>query len=188
MDLSKAIEAKSDQMNAIDVTTPEVVTIAEVRPGDKDQPVWIVTAEHPGKPWKPSKTGLRMLVTAWGTTDGNQYVGRRVELFNDPSVTWAGEAVGGIRVSAVSHIDKPVKVSLPVSRGKRKSYTIKPLPDAPAPSTDIPADILATIAKAKEDGNLPAYLEYVKGNNAPAHIVAHVEAEVTALKETGADA
>lgn len=133
MDLSKAIEAKSDQMNAVDIAVPEVVTITEVRPGDKDQPVWIVTAEHPGKPWKPSKTALRMLVKAWETTDGTQYVGRRVELFNDPTVTWAGEAVGGIRVSAVSHIEKPVKLSLPVSRGKRKNYTIQPLPGAPAP-------------------------------------------------------
>lgn len=181
MDLSKAIEAKSDQMNAIDLAVPEVVTITEVRPGDKDQPVWIVTAEHPGKPWKPSKTGLRMLVQAWGTTDGNQYVGRRVELFNDPSVTWAGEAVGGIRVSAVSHIDKPVKMSLPVSRGKRKTYTINPLPDAPAQTGELPADVLATVEKAKADGNLAAYLAYLTEQNAPAHITEHVRNELEAM-------
>lgn len=148
MDLSKAIEAKSDQMNAVDIAVPEVVTITEVRPGDKDQPVWIVTAEHPGKPWKPSKTALRMLVKAWETTDGTQYVGRRVELFNDPTVTWAGEAVGGIRVSAVSHISKPVKLSLPVSRGKRKNYTINPLPDAPQPA---PVDWVAQIENTGGD-------------------------------------
>lgn len=177
MDLSKAIEAKSDQLNAVDIAVPEVVTIAEVRPGDKDQPVWIVTAEHPGRPWKPSKTALRMLVHAWGTTDGNVYVGRRVELFNDKSVTWAGEAVGGIRVSAVSHIDKPTKVNLPVSRGKRKSYTINPLPDAPAPQSstgEIPADVVANVERAKQDGNLGSYLAYLEDNGAPDAIKAYV--------------
>lgn len=177
MDLSKAIEAKSDQMNAIDVTTPEVVTITEVRPGDNDQPVWIVTAEHPGKPWKPSKTALRMLVKAWETTDGTKYVGRRVELFNDPTVTWAGEAVGGIRVSAVSHLDKPVKMSLPVSRGKRKSYTINPLPNAPEPR-DWPAEINA----ADLDG-LRALWSVAPDAHKPA-----ITEKVAALKESGADA
>lgn len=179
MDLSKAIEAKSDQLNAVDIAVPEVVTITEVRPGDKDQPVWIVTAEHPGRPWKPSKTALRMLVKAWQTTDGTQYVGRRVELFNDPTVTWAGEAVGGIRVSAVSHIEKPVKLSLPVSRGKRKSYTINPLPDAPTPpqqsTGEIPADVVETAAKAKADGNLAAYREWLEGQGAPPEVIAYVK-------------
>ena len=165
MDLSKAIEAKSDQMNAVDIAVPEVVTITEVRPGDKDQPVWIVTAEHPGKPWKPSKTALRMLVKAWETTDGTQYVGRRVELFNDPTVTWAGEAVGGIRVSAVSHISKPVKLSLPVSRGKRKNYTINPLPDAPqqpAQTGEIPADWKAQADRYNEVDDLRRLWTFAK--------------------------
>src|SRR5699024_12619303 len=44
---------------------------------------------------------------------------------SDLSVTWAGEPVGGIRVSAVSHIEKSMTFPLAVSRGKRQRVTIE---------------------------------------------------------------
>ena len=135
-DISKAIEAKSDQLNAIDyAASPGIVTITEARPGDADQQVWLKVAEHPGKYFKPSKTALRVIAKGWGT-DANQYVGRRLELYNDPDVTWAGQKVGGIRVSAMSHIEKPFKMRLPVSRGKTQEVTVQVLPDAPQPQQD----------------------------------------------------
>ena len=182
MDISKTIEAKSDQLNAIDfVAGPEVVTITEVTKGDPDQPVCIHVAEHPGKPFKPSKTVRRVLVSGWGA-DASQYIGRSLELFNDQSVKWAGEAVGGIRVSGMSHIDKPLTLSLSVSRGKRQKYTIKPLvAPKPLPAADkttgevIPEDVLANVARAKADGNLPAYLDYLIEKEAPAHILTYVK-------------
>ena len=135
-DISKALEAKSDQLNAIDYAGgPGIVTITEARPGDEDQKVWLGVAEHPGKHFKPSKTALRVIAKGWGT-DASQYVGRRLELYNDPEVKWAGQTVGGIRVSAMSHIDKPFTMTLPVSRGKTQKVTVQPLPDAPEPVTD----------------------------------------------------
>ena len=43
-----------------------------------------------------------------------------------------------LRVSHVSHIDKPVEVLLTESRGKKRAHTVQPLPDAApyAPSQD----------------------------------------------------
>ena len=144
-DISKAIEAKSDQLNAIDyAASPGIVTITEARPGDADQQVWLSVAEHPGKYFKPSKTALRVIAKGWGT-DANQYVGRRLELYNDPDVTWAGQKVGGIRVSAMSHIEKPFKMRLPVSRGKTQEVTVQVLPDAP------PTDWQALLQDAQGD-------------------------------------
>ena len=131
-DISKAIEAKSDQLNAIDYAAgPGIVTITEARPGDADQQVWLSVAEHPGKYFKPSKTALRVIAKGWGT-DANQYVGKRIEPYNDPEVMRAGQKVGGIRVSAMSHIEGPFKMRLPVSRGKSQEVTVKPLPDEPS--------------------------------------------------------
>lgn len=131
MDISNTIEAKSDQQNAVDyVSGPRVVTISEVRKGNPDQPVELHLVEHPGKPYKPSKSMRRVLVKVWGK-DASVYVGRRLELYNEPSVKWAGQPVGGIRISRASDLAEPVKIPLQVAKGKIEHVTVQPLPDAP---------------------------------------------------------
>lgn len=131
MDLSHAIVARSDQQNADDyIAGPRTFQIESVTQGSQDQPVNIHLVGEQGKPWKPSKTMLRVLTSAWGT-DGDTYAGRWVTLFRDPEIKWAGEAVGGISVAALSHIDKAFTLKLTVSRGKRKPITVQKL-EAPA--------------------------------------------------------
>jgi hypothetical protein len=155
MDVSTAIQAKSDQLNAIDLAGgPVTVRILEVREGNADQPVNIITDMFgPSRPFKPSKTVLRVLVAGWNTTDTTAWVGRSVTLYRDPAVRWAGEQVGGIRVCAMSHLDKPLALMLPTSKGKTAKSTIQVLPDAPAPVP--PTDWLSELATA---GNDPAAL------------------------------
>lgn len=187
-DISSTLAPKSDQQNYDDyVQGPRTVTVSGVNVPGGDQPVHVELAEYPGRPYKPNKSMRRILAKGWGPKS-EAWVGKRLTLFGNPDVIYAGKAVGGIEVSAMSDIDKPFSVQLTVTRGKKKPHKVDVLPDAPAQSTEVPADILATIAKAKQDGNLPAYLEYVKDQNAPAHIVARVQGELDALKETGADA
>ncbi len=128
MDLTDTITPRSDQMNAEDLLTgPRTFTVAEVRKGSAEQPVDIHLVEFPGRPFRPSKTVRRILVNAWGP-EASAYVGRRMTLYRDPSVKFGGMDVGGIRVSHLSHIDKPLSVALTVSRGKRLPYTVQPLP------------------------------------------------------------
>lgn len=138
MDVSNAIVAKSDQVNAIDLVGRDVtVTIVDVKPGPADQPVHIITdAYGPSRPFKASKTALRDIVQAWGT-DSTVWVGRRLTLWNDPDVLWAGQAVGGIRVKAMSHIDKAFEAKHIITRGKSKKVMIQPLPDAPTATPDV---------------------------------------------------
>lgn len=132
MNISKAILAKSDQLNSSDlIGGPQTVTIAEVREGNSDQPVQIHLVEWPGRPFKPSKTVLRILDYAWGEETDDWPQGARMTVFRDPTAKWAGEEVGGIRVSHLSHIDKPFKLALRESQKKSVLYTIDPLPDAP---------------------------------------------------------
>jgi hypothetical protein len=67
MNLSQAVIARSDQLNADDlVSGPRTFTVSEVRRGDAEQPVAIELAEFPDRPFKPSKTVLRILAHAWG--------------------------------------------------------------------------------------------------------------------------
>ena len=130
MDLTETIVPKSDQLNAEDLLTgPRTFTVADVKKGSAEQPVDIHLVEFPGRPFRPSKTVRRILVNAWGP-DAATYAGRRMTLYRDPAVKFGGMDVGGIRVSHLSHIDKPLSVALTVSRGKRQPYTVQPLPSA----------------------------------------------------------
>jgi hypothetical protein len=115
------------------LTGPRTVTITEVRKGSVEQPVDIHLAEFPGRPFKPSKTVRRILVSAWGP-DATVYTGRRMTLYRDPAVRFGGLDVGGIRVSHLSHIEKPMTLVLAVTKGKRAPYVIKPLADFQDPA------------------------------------------------------
>lgn len=128
MDLTESTLPRSDQINAESlISGPRTVTVVEVRPGSADQPVEIVTDEFgPGQPFKPSKTVRRILVAAWGP-NSSVYVGRRMTLYRDPAVKWGGMDVGGIRVSHLSHLTKPLTLALTVTRGKRAPHVIQPL-------------------------------------------------------------
>ena len=127
LDVSGTIVAKSDQINASDITQPTIITITDVRvkKGD-DQPIWLTIHEYPGKYFKPGLTVRRILASLWGN-DGAAYIGRQLEIYNDPTVKWAGQEVGGIRVSRMSHIEKPEVLTLPETRGKWKDFRIEPL-------------------------------------------------------------
>lgn len=132
MDISETTAPRSDQQNYDDYANgiSRVVTVTEVKRGSDEQPVEIHLAEFPGRPFKPSKSMRRVLVAAWGP-EAAAYVGRRMELHGDPSVKFGGATVGGIRIKALSHIEKRMTLGLTVTRGKRAPYVVEPLPAAP---------------------------------------------------------
>lgn len=138
MDISDTLAPTSDQLDAVDLLGgPRTFTIASVSKGNAEQPVQIHLAEFP-RPWRPGKSMRRVLAAAWGT-DASVYVGRRVTLYCDESVMFGKDRVGGTRIKALSHLDKPKSVPLLVSRGKSAMFTVEPLEDAPAaaPAPDV---------------------------------------------------
>ncbi|MER2134165.1 MAG: hypothetical protein ABS910_05730 [Arthrobacter sp.] len=127
MDISKALVAKSDMLNASDLTgAPIVATIQGVRKGDAAKPVIVDLAGMDGRPWKPSKGMLRVVAHAWGT-ESDVWVGRSVKLVNNPEVIYAGEKVGGVEVVAMSHLDKPFTIPVRISQKKVKQHTVEVL-------------------------------------------------------------
>jgi hypothetical protein len=140
MDISATTAPRSDQQNYDDYQAgPKTVTVTEVKAGSDEQPVEIHLAEFPGRPYKPSKSMRRVLVQAWGK-ESSTYAGRRLTLVGDPTVRFGGSVVGGIKISHLSHIDKPLSLALTVTRGKRASYTVQPLTEA-APTRDWAAEL-----------------------------------------------
>lgn len=129
IDMNNTIVPKTDQLNSDSlIGGPITITVTKVsaNEGSSEQPISIFYSGDDGRPFKPCKSMRRVLVTVWGR-DAANYVGRSMTLFRDPAVTWAGMAVGGIRISAMSNIDEPVTMALTASKQVRKPFTVRPL-------------------------------------------------------------
>lgn len=126
-DFEAALAPKSDQINSSDLIGGDMtITIVSVKvtPGT-EQPVSISFKES-AKVWRPCKSTGRVLMAAWGA-DTAQYAGRSVQLYLDPKVKWGGMEIGGIRISAISHIEDDLKIVLAESKQVRKAVIIKRL-------------------------------------------------------------
>lgn len=139
MDLSKALAPKSDQLDYADLEghPPRVFTIADVHENGAEladqQPVNIRLEEFP-RVWRPSKGMLRVLADNLGK-DTKQWPGTKVELYGDPDVYFGKEKVGGIRISRLSRIPKANTTRINPRGGRNATWTVKPLPDEPAPKS-----------------------------------------------------
>jgi len=174
MDLTESIAPKSDQLNADDlISGPVTVTVQEVVEGSAEQPVDVRLVEFPGRAYRPSKSMRRVIVMAWGSKSP-AYIGRRLTLVRNPEITFGRDKVGGIEISHLSHIEKPLTVALTATRGKRKSFTVQPLA-APAPARDW----LAEAGKLSDVAALRALWSEAKAGGADPSTLAKIQALAT---------
>lgn len=156
-DISETLAPKSEQLDAIDLhqSGPRVFTVEKVTAGSAEQPVQIHLVEF-DRPWRPSKSMRRVLADCWGP-EASQWTGRRFRLWCDPRVSFGGQEVGGVRILAVSHIDKPKSVPLIVTRGKAAMYKVDPLP-AEDPAATLTAARERVKAAAPKDKDLRTWV------------------------------
>ena len=150
-DMSEVIIAKSDQINAVDLTgAPRTIKIraVNVQPGT-EQPVTI-QIEGDKKYFRPCKSMSRVLVRAWGP-DSAKYVGKSLRIYNDPDVLWAGMKVGGIRISHMSDIDGEFTMALAENKKNRKPFTVKPMPQQRPPAQQQTTAFKPEIAQQEEE-------------------------------------
>jgi len=125
--LRDTIVPKSNQLNSEQLLYgPLTITVTSVARGSDDQPITVHYRGENGRPYLPCKSMRKVLIFAWGE-DGNKWVGRSMTLFNDLAVKWAGVAVGGIRISHMTHIDREISLQLTATRGKKEPFIIKML-------------------------------------------------------------
>lgn len=149
--IAKSIIPKSDQLNAEDLLSgPITVTVTDVKQGTAEQPIAIII-DGERQPYKPCKTMRKILVFCWSDQAAN-WIGKRMTLYADPDVKWAGVAVGGIRISHLSGIESQVMLMLSETKGKRKPITVKPLPDEVPQS--VPFNFTDMICEAKTSEEL----------------------------------
>lgn len=134
-DMTATIIPRSNQLNADDLLAgPRTITITRVAidPGS-EQPVAVHFEGDDGKPYMACKSMRRVMVAVWGP-DAKEYAGRSMTLYRDPEVTWGGMAVGGIRISHMSHIAEPITLALTATKKARKPFRVLPLVVEAAPT------------------------------------------------------
>lgn len=141
-DISETLEPNSEQLDAVELLGgARTFSIERVTKGNAEQPVQVHLAEFP-RPWRPGKSMRRVLAACWGA-DASQWVGRRVRLYCDLNVVFGKEKVGGTRIAALSHIDKPRQIPLLVSKGRSAVFTVEPLADDAPPTAPAGSDLNA---------------------------------------------
>lgn len=162
-DLSRTISPKSDQLNADDlITGSRIIKVTDVtaKNSSADQPVSIHFEGDNGKPYKPCLSMRRVIVQVWGK-DGKGYIGRSMELYLNPDVTFGGAKVGGIRISRMSHIDKPMTMALTATRAQRKPYTVQPLVIEKKDDSERLASVISNLDEAAKSGTETLQNAYV---------------------------
>jgi hypothetical protein len=165
-DLSATIDPKSNQMNADDlIGGPKTITITRVsaNQSSNEQPIAISYQGDNGKPYFPCKSMRRVLVSVWGK-DGAAYAGRSLTLYRDPTVTWGGLAVGGIRISHMSGMDADMTMALTATKQSRKPYTVKRLRDTPKSDDTPPAIDPMPLARAAATKGKAAFTAWWNGD------------------------
>jgi hypothetical protein len=130
--LADTIVIKSDQLNGDDlIAGPITIKITKIgkKKSDSQQPISVHYEGDNGKPWKPCLTMRKLLLAEWGDNVNDCYIGRKLRLFRDETVKWAGREEGGIRISHMSNITSARVHLLTETRGVKKPHTVKPLVD-----------------------------------------------------------
>jgi hypothetical protein len=163
--MTETIAAKSDQLSADDLMGRDLtITVSKVSVSPRDeQPATLHFEGDGGKPYKPCKSMRRVLVSIWGP-DASKYVGRSMVLYRDPDVQFGGLQVGGIRIRAMSHLEKRRPLALTATRGRKAAYVVEPLRDAP--KQDKAADGTRDLVKRIQDADTAETLEAITGDPA----------------------
>jgi hypothetical protein len=96
---------QSRYMKKEDVETPKLLTIKSFtyeNAGDEKNPdmKWAMHFMEFDKPLILNSTNLQLLKLALGVSGPNDALGKKIVAFNDPSVSYGGKLVGGVRLRA----------------------------------------------------------------------------------------
>lgn len=137
VNIAETLVSNSTQLDNVDLMAgPRVFTITDVQMTASEQPLSIRLAEY-DRPWKPGLTMRRLLSEMWGP-ESDEWIGRKVRLYRDETVKFGPTTPGGTRISHATHLDKTVRVTLPISKGKFAEFVVEPMKDETPASKPAP--------------------------------------------------
>jgi len=102
MHISKMIPSKF--IKGEDVDPPILVTIRDVREknvakdGEPAENKWSLSFSDYEKPLVLNVTNIQLCVIACGSENTEDWIGRQIVLYYDPTITFAGKITGGVRI------------------------------------------------------------------------------------------
>ena len=151
-DIAPTLVGDSNVLSKADLMDgPQTFTVArvDINLSDKKRPTAIHLVESPGKPFKPNLGMRKLIAKGWGKSS-KEYVGRRLTLFHNPDVLWQGKREGGVEVCAMSHIEAPFTIQIPVNAKQAKTVKVEVIPES-TPSIEVQPDWQALIVEAGDD-------------------------------------
>ena len=97
---------ESKYLKGSDVEHETVVTVVKVgqgniaKPGDEAEMKWMVRFEEIGKPMILNSTNIKRLAKACQSEDTDDWIGKKVVVYFDPDIEFAGNVVGGLRIKS----------------------------------------------------------------------------------------
>ena len=103
-----------------DIGAGALLTIASVsrknvaREDDEPEHKWVMSFKETDKGLVLNSTNIQLTQQALGSDDTDHWIGRQIVLYTDPTISYAGKVVGGIRVRAPKgRAAQPVPVAPP---------------------------------------------------------------------------
>lgn len=81
-------------------TIESIVQMNVAKEGAGQELKWCMTFSEIEKPLVLNSTNIQLCAKICGSEDTDQWIGKRIVLYADPNVSYAGKLVGGIRVRA----------------------------------------------------------------------------------------
>lgn len=112
---------KKEDVDPAILVTIKALRQADVSMDDKPEELkWTVffrETKPDGTPLKPmvlNSTNVQLITMAVGTDETDEWIGKQIVLFNDPTVSFGGKITGGIRVRAPrTKTEEPPKATDP---------------------------------------------------------------------------
>jgi len=104
MKLEEVFPSTSNYLKKEDLPRPAKVIIESIEPVEftgkdgKPQHKLDIALQGKDKHFLSNKTNARMISTIFGTSELNDWIGKEITLYNDPTVMFGDEVVGGIKV------------------------------------------------------------------------------------------
>lgn len=126
VDISDTLLVKSDRICADDLLAGDLiitVTKADKFTEDTKKRIKIWNDVFPDKCYIPTTGMARAIAMKWGK-DSDNWIGKQLQLYREPTVIYAQKEVGGVEVRNMSHIPESFTFMLKVSKYKSRPHTI----------------------------------------------------------------
>lgn len=113
--------SESNYLKKEDVNPPLIVTIKGLmqknlaKEGEPVENKYVLSFLEAIKPMVLNMTNGQLIAAALGSDETDNWVGKQITLYNDPSVSFGGKLTGGIRVQIPPQAAQPAPVTQPAN-------------------------------------------------------------------------